>query len=88
MRAFTTVDLNKHIGTVTDAALREPVIITHHKRPRFVMMRVEDYEAMTTTAPADSRSAFTLETMPVEIEDGLLALADQYSGQDDHAPDA
>jgi len=33
MRSFTTADLNKQVGTVTDAARRGPVIITPHRKP-------------------------------------------------------
>ena len=76
MRTFTTVDLNKHIGDVTDAARRGPVFITHHKKPRYVLLAIEDYEVLRSAH--DTRKAFTLETMPADIEDGLLALADSY----------
>jgi hypothetical protein len=38
MRAFTTNDLNKQVGEVTDAATKLPVLITRHRKPRFVMM--------------------------------------------------
>ena len=84
MRTFTTADLNKHVGDVTDAARREPVCITHHRKPRFVLMAFEDYERLQGTK--DPRKAVTLETMPADVEDGLLALADQYeqgTGADD-----
>jgi prevent-host-death family protein len=83
MRTFSTADLNKHVGDVTDAARRGPVFITHHRKPRFVLMAIEDYEKMRGTS--DRRKAFTLESMPPEVEEGLLALADRYEegGTDD-----
>lgn len=34
MRQFTTGDLNKQVGNVTDAASREPVVSTKHSKPR------------------------------------------------------
>ncbi len=43
MRQFTTGDLNKQIGDVTDVASREPVILTRHSKPRFVLMSYEHY---------------------------------------------
>lgn len=46
MRQFTTGDLNKQIGDVTDVASREPVILTRHKKPRFVLMSYEHYQRM------------------------------------------
>ncbi|MER9927279.1 type II toxin-antitoxin system Phd/YefM family antitoxin, partial [Mesorhizobium sp. M0048] len=41
MRQFTTGDLNKQVGDVTDVASREPVILTKHRKPRFVLMSYE-----------------------------------------------
>ena len=84
MRTFSTADLNKPVGDVTDAARRGPVFITHHRKPRFVLMVFEDFEEMR--GKSDHRKAFTLDTMLAEIEDGLLALAHRYEtegGSDD-----
>jgi len=79
MRTFTTADLNKKVGDITDAARREPVLLTHHRKPRFVLMSVEAYESLTQGKTTDKRTGFTLETMA----DGLLALAYQY-GREGH----
>ena len=76
MKTFTTADLNKHVGDVTNAAQREPVFITHHKKPRFVLMAIEDYDRLR--GQEDLQQAFSLNTMPSDIEDGLLALADSF----------
>lgn len=57
MRQFTIGDLNKHMGNVTDTAAREPVILTNHRKPRFVLMSYEHYERMRTDA--DPRRATT-----------------------------
>ncbi|MBB5577144.1 MULTISPECIES: type II toxin-antitoxin system prevent-host-death family antitoxin [Rhizobium] len=48
MRQFTTGDLNKRVGDVTDAASREPVVLTKHRKPRFVLTSYEHYERMRT----------------------------------------
>lgn len=76
MKTFTTADLNKHVGDVTNAAQREPVFITHHKKPRFVLMAIEDYDRLR--GQEDLQRAFSLNTMPSDIEDGLLTLADRF----------
>jgi prevent-host-death family protein len=76
MKTFSTADLNKHVGDVTSAAQRGPVFITHHKKPRFVLMAIEDYERLR--GDVDRRVAFSLDAMPADLEDGLLALADEY----------
>jgi prevent-host-death family protein len=84
LRSFTTVDLNKHVGSVTGAAMREPVVITHHSKPRFVLMSVESYEQLIHPAP-DRRQSFTIDTMPDDLRDGLLALADSYEDKPERA---
>ena len=44
MRTFSTVELTQQGGTVTPAASKERVTITHHRKPRFVLMSMEDFE--------------------------------------------
>ncbi len=65
MRSFSTVELTQQIGTVTHVASREPVTITQHRKPRFVLMSIEDYERLR--ARSDTRRTGTLETMPDEL---------------------
>ncbi len=91
MRTFTTADLYKKVGDITDAARREPVLLTHHRKPRFVLMSVETYESLTQDKAPTSAPGFTLETMPDDVTQGLLALADQYEREDldggpEHSP--
>ena len=50
MRAFTTNDLNKQVGEVTDAATKAPILITRHSKPRYVMMSLEYYERIKAAA--------------------------------------
>jgi prevent-host-death family protein len=82
MRSFTTADLNKHVGSVTEAAMREPVVITHHRRPRFVLMSVESYKQLAEQQ-ADRQQRFMLDTIPDDLREGLLALADSDENTDD-----
>ena len=84
MLSFTTADLNKRVGSVTGAAMREPVVITHHRKPRFVLMSVESYEQLAQQPP-DRRQSFTIETIPDDLRDGLIALADSYKDTSDRA---
>jgi PHD/YefM family antitoxin component YafN of YafNO toxin-antitoxin module len=46
MRRFSTVDLDKNIGDVKALAAREPVVITEHRKDRFVMMSIEDFNRL------------------------------------------
>lgn len=43
MKRFSTVDLDQKLGDVKAAAARHPVVITEHRKDRFVLMSVEDF---------------------------------------------
>jgi PHD/YefM family antitoxin component YafN of YafNO toxin-antitoxin module len=43
MRKFSSLDLQQRTGEIQSAALREPVALTFHGRPRTVMLSVEEY---------------------------------------------
>ncbi|AZO28588.1 MULTISPECIES: type II toxin-antitoxin system prevent-host-death family antitoxin [Mesorhizobium] len=84
MRQFTTGDLNKQVGDVTDAAAREPVVLTKHRKPRFVLMSYEHYERMR--AGGDPRRVYRVSEMPEEHRDLFLAEIDRLArgeGYDD-----
>jgi prevent-host-death family protein len=82
MRAFTTNDLNKQVGEVTDAAAKSPIVITRHRKPRFVMMSYEHYQRIR--GGTDPRRAYgagetpdpVVEIFGAEIE--RLAKGDGY----------
>lgn len=77
MREFSTVELLRNLKTVTHAAARAPIAITQHRKPRFVMMAVEDYEKMRNPDP---RRVYTIEETPPElaavISEGLQKIID------------
>ncbi len=54
----------------THAATREPVAITHHRRPRYVLMAIEDYERLTQAA--DPRRVFGSGEAPPDIVELFL----------------
>jgi len=66
MRQFSTVELLRDLKTVTHAAAREPIAITQHRKPRFVLMAVEDYERLQASNP-DPRRAYLVEETPPEL---------------------
>lgn len=67
LSTFTTVDLVRSTDEVKRAAIREPVAITEHSKPRFVLMTTEDYARLRGEANphrhvrADETPAFILE---------------------------
>lgn len=83
MRQFTTVELLRDLKTVTHAAAKEPVAITQHRKPRFVMMAIEDYEKLQGGSP-DPRRAYRTNDTPSELKDLLLKGLDRIAeGRDD-----
>ncbi len=71
-RVFTTADLSRHIGDVTQAAGRAPITITHHNKPRYVMMSVADFERI------NPQKSYSLETLPENVADVLLEAIDDF----------
>lgn len=52
MTTVTSKDAHRNWKAVTDKALRAPVVITAHGRPRHVLMAYDDYERLTAPRPA------------------------------------
>jgi prevent-host-death family protein len=50
MERFSALDLQQRTGEVQSAALREPVAVTFHGRPRAVMMSVEEFTRLKHAA--------------------------------------
>jgi prevent-host-death family protein len=61
MKTFPATDLKQNTGDVLDAANREPIAITRHNKPRYVLMSIDAYNARF---PNDPRQAIAVEDMP------------------------
>ncbi|MBB4232346.1 type II toxin-antitoxin system prevent-host-death family antitoxin [Rhizobium mongolense] len=86
MKQFTTGDLNKQVGDVTDAAAREPVVITRYRKPRYVLMSYEHYERIR--AGADPRRTVKASEIPdehAELFAGALDRLSRGEGYDDES---
>jgi PHD/YefM family antitoxin component YafN of YafNO toxin-antitoxin module len=85
MRQFTTVELLRDLKTVTHAAAREPVAITQHRKARFVLMAIEDFERLRTGNP-DPRKAYRVDETPPALAtllaEGLDRIIDGEDGTD------
>jgi prevent-host-death family protein len=75
MRRFTTVELDKNIGDIKAAAAREPVIITEHRKDRFVMMSIEDFERLRKSG--DPQRVFGAGETPPQIAAPFLIEIDR-----------
>ena len=82
MKQVSTAELVRNIGDVTHAAIQAPVIVTHHKKPRFVFMNIETYEALRALDP---RRAYRVEETPDDVAEWLLpGLEKMASGDFDY----
>lgn len=61
MQRFPSQDLQRNSGVLQEAALREPVVITHHGRDRLVLMSFQDYERLK------QRDRQTVPDRPAEV---------------------
>jgi len=86
MRSFSTVELLRDLKTVTHAAAKSPVAITQHRKARFVLMAVEDFEKLQAGNP-DPRRAYRTRETPAELKaillEGLDRIADGRKDADD-----
>lgn len=46
MQTFRSQDMQKQAAAVQEAAMRAPVLITYHDRPRLVVMSMEEFERL------------------------------------------
>lgn len=70
IQSFPAADLARNTGDVLEAASRSPVAITKHRKPRFVLMSLERYEALTGKP---DQQAHTLADMPAELKAMMIA---------------
>lgn len=80
MKEFTTVDLLRDFKHVTMAADRQPVTITQHRKPRYVLMTYEDFQ---TIRRPDPRRAFGAGEMPAELAEIFLPELDKLIAEGD-----
>jgi prevent-host-death family protein len=78
MKSYPVTELARNSTEIRHDATRAPVTITERNKPRFVLMAIEDYEALTKRAE-DPRRAFLLKDITAEdralLERGLAAAA-------------
>jgi prevent-host-death family protein len=86
MRRFTTVELLRDLKTVTHAAAREPIAITQHRKPRFVLMAIEDFEKLQNANP-DPRMAYYTSETPPKLKAMLLKELDRIAEGRDTSDD-
>jgi prevent-host-death family protein len=77
MKSYPLSELARNASAVRHEAARAPVAITERNKPRFVLMAIEDYQALAQRAQ-DPRHAFLLKDITAEdaalLERGLDAI--------------
>ena len=76
MATYSTSDLSRKSGDIIADALRSPVTITQRRKPRLVLLNIEDYRRLT--ARADTRTVGTLDTMPDSLFEDFVSAIDAY----------
>jgi prevent-host-death family protein len=76
MKQFSTADLARRVGDVTHAASQAPVTITHHNKPRYVLMSVEAFERL------NPQRAYSIDDIPDEVAEWLLPGLDKLASGD------
>ena len=46
MKSFRAQDMQKQASALQEAAMKEPVLITYHDRPRLVLMSMDEYDRL------------------------------------------
>ena len=76
---FKAADLTRHTSELFDAAIRSPVAITKHRKPKFVLMSMDQYQAL---ARGSAQQVHMTEEMPQDLKalmiEGLERDLDQH----------
>ncbi len=73
MRIFPAADLQRNPSEIQRAALEEPVFLSCHDKPRYVMMSLEDFVRMRGAAIVAGPDAF-----PESVMRRIKELEDAY----------
>jgi prevent-host-death family protein len=79
--SYSTSDLSRKSGDIIAEALRRPVVITQHSKPRLVLLNIEDYQRLTRQS--DPRSVGTIETIPDNLFAEIEAAIHSYAEDDE-----
>jgi PHD/YefM family antitoxin component YafN of YafNO toxin-antitoxin module len=63
MKTFTTVELLRRLPEVELAASRGPVAITKHRKSRYVLMSIQEFDRLTASS-SDPRQVSIAPKMP------------------------
>ncbi len=62
---FKAADLTRHTSDLFDAAIRSPIAITKHRKPKFVLMSMDQYQSLMRGA---TQQAHMVDEMPEDLK--------------------
>ena len=62
---FKAADLTRHTSELFEAAIRSPVAITKHRKPKFVLMSMDQYRQM---AKGVTQQAYMIDELPEDVK--------------------
>ena len=76
---FKAADLTRHTSELFDAAIRSPVAITKHRKPKFVMMSMDQYQQLARGA---TQQVHLLDEMPEDLKTLMIEGLERDLDQD------
>lgn len=73
MKVFAAADLQRNSAEIQKAALQQPVFLTYHEKPRYVMLSLEDYVRLGGVYLVASPEA-----IPDSVAERIQAIADTF----------
>jgi prevent-host-death family protein len=74
VNTFRAADLTRNTGDLFEAAAREPVAITKHRKPRFVVMSYDRLDELTRSA---TQRTYRIDELPPGLGGVLDAALDR-----------
>jgi prevent-host-death family protein len=62
---FKAADLTRHTSDLFDAAIRSPIAITKHRKPKFVLMSMDQFQQLTG---GTTQQAHMIDKMPEDMK--------------------
>lgn len=76
---FKAADLTRHTSELFDAAIRSPVAITKHRKPKFVLMSMDQYQQLAKGA---TQQVHMLDEMPDDLKALMIEGLERDMNQD------
>ena len=76
---FKAADLTRHTSALFDAAIRSPVAITKHRKPKFVLMSMDQYQQLARGA---TQQVHMLDEMPEDLKTLMIEGLERDLDQD------